>query len=447
MRRGRGAPGASKFTLPLALFLAAAGAAAAPPEPDADVVAFMRFAIAQTCEKPIPEGAEAGPELVRRFAAEKLLEARTFEFQGRPGRAQYGLLLNSGDEVKIQRLFPLGLLRRVTVEIHREFAKGRLRPAMSAAVGADCRVLRAARIDYDEKGDAETLVILGRDLRQVLSREPLNPPFPAVRFPGREGDGIRVALVDTGVNYLLDLVADRLARGPEGQALGFDYWDMDARPYDVDTARSAFFPLHHGTAVASILLREAPQARLIPYRYPRPEMSRMAALVADADKQGAVIVNMAMGSNKRSDWLALAEAAAARPHMLFVISAGNDGRDIDKDPVYPAALDLDNFLIVTSANDFGRLAEGSNWGRIHVDIMVPGDRVAVIDHRGAKGKASGSSFAVPRVAALAARLLARNPGWRAAELKRAIVGRARPSRFYETLPVRYGWIPDPADDF
>ena len=54
---------------------------------------------------------------------------------------------------------------------------------------------------------------------------------------------------------------------------------------------------------------------------------------------------------------------------------------------------------------------------------------------------------MPRIAALAARLLARNPGWRAAELKRAIVGRARPSRFYETLPVRYGWIPDPADDF
>ena len=82
-----------------------------------------------------------------------------------------------------------------------------------------------------------------------------------------------------------------------------------------------------------------------------------------------------------------------------------------------------------------------------VDVMVPGERVAVIDHRGAKGKASGSSFAVPRIAALAARLLARNPDWRAAELKRAIVGRARPSRFYETLPVRYGWIPDPADDF
>ncbi|MCH7936092.1 MAG: S8 family serine peptidase [Proteobacteria bacterium] len=447
MRRGRGAPGASKFILPLALFLAATGATAAPPDPGADMVAFMRFAIAQACETPVPEGPEAGPELVRRFGAEKLLEARTFEFRGRPGRTQYGLLLKNGDEVKIQRLFPLGRLRRVTVEIHRESAKGRLRPAMSAALGADCRVLRAARIDYDEEGRAKTLVILGRDLQRTLANEPLNPPVPAARDPNPGKDAIRVALVDTGVNYLLDGVADRLARGPEGRALGFDYWDMDDRPFDVDTGRSAFFPLHHGTAVASILLREAPGARIIPYRYPRPEMSRMAALVADADRQGAVIVNMAMGSNKRSDWRTLAEAARARPHMLFVISAGNDGRDIDKDPVYPAALDLDNFLVVTSADDFGRLAEGSNWGRVHVDVMVPGERVAVIDHRGAKGKASGSSFAVPRIAALAARLLARNPGWRAAELKSAIVGRARPSRFHETPPVRYGWIPDPADDF
>ena len=133
--------------------------------------------------------------------------------------------------------------------------------------------------------------------------------------------------------------------------------------------------------------------------------------------------------------------------MLFVISAVNDGRDIDVKPVFPAALDLQNFLVVTSADDFGRLAEGSNWGRDHVDIMVPGERIPVTDHRGAAGKASGSSFAVPRVTALAARLLAKHPDWKAKELKRAIVARARPSRHYQTPPVRYGWIPDPTDDF
>ena len=421
----------------------AAPAAAVPPDPRTDPVAFMRFAIAEACEKPVPEGRTAGPALAGRFGDATLLEERVFEFRGRPGRTRYGLLLANGDEVRLERLFPTGRLRRVTLEYHRQVAKDRVRPVISAAVGADCRVIRAARIDYDATGAAETLVRLGPDLEKDLGREPLNPPVPKRRDPG----GVVVAQVDTGVNYLLDFVGPRLARDGDGGVLGFDFWDMDAWPFDVDTARSAFFPLHHGTAVASILLREAPTARLIPYRYPRPEMARMADLVADADKKGAVIVNMAMGSNKRQDWDALAQAAAERPHMLFIISAGNNGRDIDRTPVYPAALDLENFLVVTSADDFGRLADGSNWGREHVDIMVPGERIPVIDHRGAQGRASGSSFAVPRVAALAARLLANNPDWRAPALKNAIVARARPSRHYETLPVRFGWIPDPTDDF
>jgi len=403
----------------------------------------MEFAIAQACRSPPPAGAQAGAELARRFGGAQLLEARVFDFRGLPGRAQFRLLLADGDEVRVSRLFPMGRLRRVTVDYYRGFPKGPPRPVMSAALNAGCGVLRAARIDYDRQGRAETLLNLGQDLKQVLSRQPLNPPVPAGRDPG----GILVAHVDTGVNYLLEGVSARLARDTRGMPLGFDYWDMDNRPFDLDTGRSPFFPLHHGTAVASIILREAPRARLVPYRYPRPDMSRLEALVADADDQGVVIVNMAMGSNKRSDWEALARAAGERAHILFVISAGNDGRDIDERPVFPAALDLENFLVVTSADNFGRLAEGSNWGRSHVDIMVPGERVPVTDHRGADGKASGSSFAVPRITALAARLLAKHPDWKAKELKRAIVARARLSRHYEVLPVRYGWIPDPTDDF
>ncbi len=436
----------------LALCLGAVAAVAGPP-PDArdNPEAFLRFAIAQACRNPLPPGAQtgaqAGAELARRFGGAKLLEARVFDFRGKPGRAQFGLLLAGGDEVRISRLFPLGRLRRVTVDYYRGFPKGPPRPVMSAAVNAECGVLRAARIDYDRLGRAETLLNLGPDLKRVLSRQPLNPPVPPGPGGSRDPGGVLVAHVDTGVNYLLEGVSRRLARDSRGRLLGFDYWDMDNRPFDLDTGRSPFFPLRHGTAVASIILREAPGARLVPYRYPRPDMSRMEALVTDADNVGVVIVNMAMGSNKRSSWEALARAAGERPHMLFVISAGNDGRDIDKKPVFPAALDLENFLVVTSADDFGRLAEGSNWGRDHVDIMVPGERIPVTDHRGAAGKASGSSFAVPRITALAARLLARHPDWKAKELKRAIVARARPSRHYKTPPVRYGWIPDPTDDF
>jgi subtilisin family serine protease len=154
-----------------------------------------------------------------------------------------------------------------------------------------------------------------------------------------------------------------------------------------------------------------------------------------------------MGSNAEADWQAFAQAAKARPHMLFIVSAGNDGRDLDKVPVYPAGLGLENILTVTSAEADGRLARGSNWGAQRVDVMVPGEQVAVTDHRGAAGKASGSSFAVPRVTALAARLSAKHPDWRGPELKAAIVKRARKPFGGGAPLLRHGWIPDPTDDF
>ena len=63
-----------------------------------------------------------------------------------------------------------------------------------------------------------------------------------------------------------------------------------------------------------------------------------------------------------SDWRSFEQAAAKHPEMLFVVSAGNNGRDIDTRPVYPAALKLANMITVTSAGADGRLARGSNWG-------------------------------------------------------------------------------------
>ena len=413
------------------------------PDPRLDPGAFMDFAVQQACRTALPEGTAAGPELARRFPGGRLLEARTFALQGQAGRDTFSLLLPSGDELHVERLFPLGRLRRITINYFQQASGEKVRPVLSAAVNGECAPLRAGRIAYDAAGMAETLITLGEDFRRETDRQPLNPTPPAGKDPG----GVAVAVVDTGVNYQLPSFAGRLARDAGGKMLGYDYWDMDDRPFDVDASRSPFFPLHHGTAVASILLREAPKARIVPYRYPRPDMTRMGALIADADAKGAVIVNMAMGSNKRQDWDALTDAAAKRPHMLFVVSAGNDGRDIDRQPVFPAALRLQNFLVVTSSDAFGRLAEGSNWGRESVDVMTPGEQVPVVDHRGALGKASGSSYAVPRIAAMAARLLAGHPDWRAADIKRAIVERARPSRFHETPPVRYGWIPDPTDDY
>jgi subtilisin family serine protease len=284
--------------------------------------------------------------------------------------------------------------------------------------------------------------LLGADLAPSDLTEPLNPPVPAGRDPG----GVAVALFDSGLNYTLPTFAGRLARDAGGKALGYDFWDMDERPFDNNPAGSPFFPARHGTAVASVLLQEAPEARFLPYRYPRREMSRMADMIEAAAGAGARIVAMPMGSNRRKDWEAFAAAARAHPEMLFVISAGNNGRDIDEAPVYPAALPLDNFLVVTSSDDLGRLAPGSNWGRESVDLMVPAEKIYAVDFDGAPQQASGSSFAVPRIAALAARLLADHPGWQAPELKAAILARALPPPGDGHSPVRHGWVADPAKE-
>ena len=57
-----------------------------------------------------------------------------------------------------------------------------------------------------------------------------------------------------------------------------------------------------------------------------------------------------------------------------------------------------------------------------------------------------SSYAVARVAALAARLLREHPRWKAPELKKAILQRARPAPSEAQNVVKHGWIPDPTAD-
>ena len=184
----------------------------------------------------------------------------------------------------------------------------------------------------------------------------------------------------------------------------------------------------------------------MPIRYPRPDMAQMTDAVRIAAAAGARIVAMPMGSRRAEDWTAFEAAAAAHPDVLFIVSAGNDGRDIDAEPVYPAALGLDNMIVVTSADAFGRLASGSNWGAASVDLMVPAEALEVTDYRGARGTASGSSYAVPRVAALAARLQEKHPDWTAPDLKQAVFARAVPPLERGPPRVAVGWIPNPADD-
>lgn len=280
---------------------------------------------------------------------------------GRPARTRFVLTGPNGQVAEVLIDAANRANRRLTVTLKRGAAPMlQILADQSAAPGASaagtgartCRVREARRIVRDRNGKPERIALLDAGLNETGRAIELDPPVP----PGKDAEGVTLAHIDSGVNYLLPQIAGALARDDAGRILGHDFWDGDARPYDVDTGRSAFFPLHHGTTVASLLLREAPRVRLVPLRYPRPHMARMGDAVRHAVAAGARIIALPMGSRDRRDWDSFEAAARASPDVLFVVSAGNAGRDIDAAPLFPASLDLANMLVVTSSDDFGRLA-------------------------------------------------------------------------------------------
>ena len=355
--------------------------------------------------------------------------------------ARHSLMFRDGARMRIDRIEPDGSLRRVVVSYAEPLRPGQ-RPVLLAVADGRCRIVAGRRLTYYGDGMPRAVEHLGGDLERVARVEPLNPPVPG----GVERGAVRVALVDSGVNYLLPEIASRLARDADGALVGFDFWDLDARPFDSNPARSAFHPQRHGTRTASLILEEAPIAALVPYRYPRHDMSRMRRLVEHAAAAGVRIVNLSMGSRRRSDWVDFEAAARGHPEMLFVVSAGNDGADIDEAPVYPASLKLDNLLVVTSSDDSGLPAPGSNRGRGSVDLAVPAERIPVTGFDGRLRRASGSSYAAARVSAFAACLLAAHPEWTAPALKSAVLARAGKPGPERQAPayVGAGMLHDPA---
>ena len=79
-----------------------------------------------------------------------------------------------------------------------------------------------------------------------------------------------------------------------------------------------------------------------------------------AEKNGADICNLSLGTTNHD--VALYQAIA-NSNMLFVVAAGNDGRNTDSTPSYPASYDLPNIISVANLNYDGNLHYSSNYGK------------------------------------------------------------------------------------
>ncbi len=302
--------------------------------------------------------------------------------------------------------------------------------------------------------------------------------------------GIRVAIVDTGVDHYHPDIQSNLAQLNSGgqKIYGRNFSDeVYNKPSDYPYSATYDIRDHnfHGTHVAGILGAVGNngagvtgicwKAQLLIAKAMDYNGEGTVSDVVDginwAMLNGSKIINLSISgvSASSTNFAALQSKlqAASDQGILLVIAAGNEGKNIDTTPVYPASFHFANQITVGAntpkpTNTTLALSSFSNYGPNSVDIAAPGElqnpnntsatygipSLAPIDSSStayrtqynvemeADNKATlktpsgymrskGTSMATPMVAGAAALLWAKYPSLTAGEVKAKILSSGR----------------------
>jgi subtilisin family serine protease len=115
--------------------------------------------------------------------------------------------------------------------------------------------------------------------------------------------------------------------------------------------------------------------------------------------------------------------AAGRADILNVFAAGNNSRDIEAQPFYPAGYNSPSILSVAASDQNDAKSDFSNFGAASVDLSAPGSGIlsAVTWSDQSYTSFNGTSMAAPHAAGAAALLLAANPNLSAASVKATLM--------------------------
>lgn len=213
-------------------------------------------------------------------------------------------------------------------------------------------------------------------------------------WPRTQGEGVQVAVVDTGVD--LD------NPGLPHVAAGYNVLQSDAPPDDDNG---------HGTHVAGIVAGHwdsgsgvAPEAVVVPVKvldeYGSGSLSDVVDGLHWCLQHRVPIINLSLGAPQAAETLHAAVAALAIAGLLVVAAAGNEGPG-NNTVGYPAA--WPETLAVAASTQTGRIAEFSSRGP-QVDVTAPGQSIVSTWPGGGTKMLSGTSMATPHVSGGAALL-------------------------------------------
>jgi membrane-anchored mycosin MYCP len=214
-------------------------------------------------------------------------------------------------------------------------------------------------------------------------------------WPLTEGQGVTVAVVDSGVDYSTQLV---------GRATAIDL-----------TGTGLADCVGHGTEVAAIIGASdiqrqgvpfegvAPAARILSVKVTNSENGGSPLLLAegihDAVLLGAQVINVSITSPNTPELRSAVEFALKR-HVVIVAAGGNDGTTTGTGPFYPAS--YPGVLSVGAVDSGGELATFSDQ-KSRVAVTAPGVDVTSASPGGyQQDDLNGTSYATAFVSGIAA---------------------------------------------
>jgi subtilisin family serine protease len=257
------------------------------------------------------------------------------------------------------------------------------------------------------------------------------------------GNGVVVAILDTGVQVDHPDLAGNLWTNPNEVLNGKD---DDKNGFVDDVTGANMFTNDgninddegHGTHVAGIIAARAgndvggsgvaPQARIMPVKVLDSNRSGNSSLLARgiryAVDMGARILNVSINGDATTSDLTAALHYASDKGATIVASAGNNSRNLDQTPSYPASSDEPSVLTVTASDESGALPAFANRGVNSVDLAAPGEMILSTALGSHYENRSGTSMAAPFVAGALALLQAARPEMSQAALRGALLGSA-----------------------
>jgi minor extracellular serine protease Vpr len=155
-------------------------------------------------------------------------------------------------------------------------------------------------------------------------------PFVGVDIPridGIDGSGIKIAIIDTGVDFNHP---DLLGWGPDGKVIGgYNFIHENQLPLDTNG---------HGTQVAGVIAADgqivgiAPKAKILAYKVSENGEGVSSDLIIRAIEKAiedeADIINISLGVNKTNPKIDRAVNLALEKEIFIITAAGNDGPEL-----------------------------------------------------------------------------------------------------------------------